>query len=384
MKIVIAPDSFKESIASSDVSSAIEKGFLKVFPEAEIVKVPVADGGEGTVKALVDSTGGKIIFRKVTGPLGKPVNAFFGLLGDGNTAIIEMAAASGLQLVPADKRNPLLTTTYGTGELILAALEFGVKKIIVGIGGSATNDGGAGMAQALGARLVNKQGEEIGWGGRALGELAAIDVSGIDSRLSEVKIEVACDVNYPLIGEKGASAIFGPQKGATPEMVKQLDSNLCQFARIVEKDLGKQISYLPGSGAAGGLGGGLLAFLNVELKPGIEIVIQATQLNEIVKDADLVITGEGKMDAQSLHGKTPVGVANIAKQYDIPVLAIVGSIGNDYEKLNEYGIDAVFSIVPGIIPMEESILHAGKYIEQLSINIAKMIKIGGGIYGKKS
>lgn len=382
MKIVVAPDSFKECLASSEVSSAIEKGFHKVFPNAEIVKVPMADGGEGTVKALVDSTRGEIIFQEVTAPLGNRVEAFLGILGDGHTAVIEMASASGLHLVPSEKKNPLHTTTYGTGELIRAALDYGVQKIIVGIGGSATNDGGAGMAQALGARLTKNQGEEIGWGGGALSELVRIDVSGMDPRLSKVQIVVACDVNNPLLGDKGASAIFGPQKGATPEMVRILDSNLSHFASVLEKDLGKKICNLPGAGAAGGLGGGLVAFLNAQLTSGIEIVTQATRLEEIVYDADLVITGKGKIDGQSFRGKVPIGVARIAKQFNIPVIAIVGSIGHDCELLHTHGIDVVFSIVPGIVPKEESILYAEKYIEQVSVNIAKMIKIGGGIFCK--
>ena len=375
MKIVIAPDSFKESLTAMEVAEAIEKGMKQVLPDAEYIKIPMADGGEGTVQSLVDATGGKMVFQTVTGPLGERVNAFFGMLGDGKTAVIEMAAASGLHLVPNEKRNPLLTMTTGTGELILAALDHGAQHIIIGIGGSATNDGGAGMAKALGIKLLDETGKEIGDGGGSLNQLAKIDCIAMDPRLKTIKIDVACDVDNPLTGERGASAIFGPQKGATPEMVVQLDANLGHFAEIIERDLTKKINDIAGSGAAGGLGGGLLAFLPAELKRGVDIVIEATGLADIAADADLVITGEGKIDRQTIYGKTPIGVAQIAKKYGVPVIALAGNVAEDSKIVHEHGIDALFSIIPGIISLENAFENAGKYVENTAANIAAVWKL---------
>lgn len=375
MKIVIAPDSFKESLSALKVADAIEKGFKRHFPDAEYLKIPMADGGEGTVQSLVDATEGEIIRKKVTGPLGEPVEAFFGILGNKTTAVIEMAAASGLQFVPAEKRNPLITSTRGTGELIAAALDYGVNHIIIGIGGSATNDGGAGMAKALGVHFLDRNGNEIGEGGGSLGDLMSIDLADIDPRLKDIKIEVACDVDNPLTGKSGASAIFGPQKGATPEMVAQLDMNLGHFADIIDCDLGKKIRDVSGSGAAGGLGGGLLAFLNAELKRGVDIVIEATRLSQFVQDADLVITGEGKIDGQTIYGKTPIGVAKTAKRFGAPVVGIAGNIANDSDIVHDYGIDAVFSIVPGVVLLEDAFAHAEEYVERTAANIAAVWKM---------
>lgn len=375
MKIIIAPDSYKESLSALEVSEAIEKGFKYHFPDAEYVKIPMADGGEGTVQSLVDATGGEIIQKTVTGPLGKPVEAFFGILGNKRTAVIEMAAASGLHLVPQDQRNPLITTTRGTGELISAALDHGVTHIIIGIGGSATNDGGAGMAKALGVGLFDTKGREIGEGGGALGEVASIDVAQLDPRLEKVKIEVACDVDNPLTGERGASAIFGPQKGAIPEMVELLDRNLGHYATIINRELGKDIIEVPGAGAAGGLGGGLLAFLPSELKRGVDIVIEATGLAETVKDADLVITGEGKIDHQTIFGKTPIGVAKTAKKFDVPVIGLAGNLGKDSHVVQEHGIDAIFSIVPGVVLLEDAFKNAAAYVERAAANVAAVWKM---------
>ncbi|MED3916378.1 glycerate kinase [Priestia megaterium] len=375
MKIVIAPDSFKESLTALRVCEAVEKGIRIHFPNAEISKVPMADGGEGTVQSLVDATGGQIIQAKVTGPLGKEVEAFYGILGDGKTAVIEMAAASGLHHVPVNKRNPLITTTRGTGELILKALDQKVKHIIIGIGGSATNDGGAGMAKALGAKLLDANGIEMKEGGGSLDQLASIDLTNLDSRLAEVKVEVACDVDNPLTGETGASAIFGPQKGATPHMVKQLDRNLAHYAAVIEKELDIHIQNVPGAGAAGGLGGGLLAFLSAELKPGVDIVIEATQLESYIKDADLVITGEGRIDGQTIYGKTPIGVAKTAKKHSVPVIAIAGSIGVGSEAVYEHGISALFSIVPGAVNLSEALEKADENIERTAKNVASVISL---------
>jgi glycerate 2-kinase len=376
MKVIIAPDSFKESLSALEVANAIEKGFRDIFPEAEYVKIPMADGGEGTVQSLVDATGGRIVKTEVTGPLGDRVQAFFGMLGDGKTAVIEMAAASGLHLVPSEKRNPLVTTTRGTGELILAALDEGAEHIIIGIGGSATNDGGAGMIQALGGRLLDRHRQEIGPGGGSLSELADIDLSGLDVRLKHVKIEVACDVDNPLTGPKGASAVFGPQKGATPEMVATLDKNLQHYADVIERVLGKQVKDIPGAGAAGGLGAGLLAFLEAELKRGVEIVLETVKFHERIQDASLVITGEGRIDGQTIFGKTPIGVAKAAKRYNIPVIAIAGSVSDDSDVVLSHGIDALYSIVPGIIPLEKALANAEYYVTKTARNIAAACNIG--------
>ncbi|WP_195782925.1 glycerate kinase [Priestia megaterium] len=375
MKIVIAPDSFKESLTALNVCEAVEKGIKTHFPNAEISKVPMADGGEGTVQSLVDATGGEIIQTRVTGPLGKTVEAFYGILGEGKTAVIEMAAASGLHHVPMDKRNPLITTTRGTGELILKALDHKVKHIIIGIGGSATNDGGAGMAKALGAKLLDANGAEIKEGGGNLDQLASIDLANLDSRLAEVKVEVACDVDNPLTGETGASAVFGPQKGATPDMVKRLDRNLAHYAAVIEKEMDTHIQSVPGAGAAGGLGGGLLAFLSAELKPGVDIVIEATQLESYVKNADLVITGEGRIDGQTIYGKTPIGVAKTAKKHSVPVIAIAGSIGAGSEAVYEHGIHALFSVVPGAVALSEALEKADENIERTAKNVASVIRL---------
>ena len=376
MKIVIAPDSFKESLTALNVCEAVEKGIKTHFPDAEISKVPMADGGEGTVQSLVDATDGEVIQTRVTGPLGEIVEAFYGILGGGKTAVIEMAAASGLHHVPMDKRNPLITTTRGTGELILKALDHKVEHIIIGIGGSATNDGGAGMAKALGAQLLDAKGAEIKEGGGSLNQLASIDLINLDSRLAEVKVEVACDVDNPLTGETGASAVFGPQKGATSDMVKQLDRNLAHYAAVIQKEMGVHIENVPGAGAAGGLGGGLLAFLSAELKPGVDIVIEATQLESYVRDADLVITGEGRIDGQTIYGKTPIGVAKTAKKHSVPVIAIAGSIGAGSEAVYKHGISALFSVVPGAVDLSEALEKAGENIERTAKNVASVISLG--------
>ena len=303
MKIVIAPDSYKESLSALEVAQAVEAGFRQVFPDADYVLVPVADGGEGTVDAMVAATGGRKETVTVSGPLGEPVEAFYGLTGDGDTAVIEMAAASGLALVPPDRRNPLLTNSRGTGELIRAALDAGARRFILGIGGSATNDGGAGMVQALGVRLLDLEGRELDGSGGDLARLERIDVSALDPRLAECRIEVACDVDNPLTGARGASAVFGPQKGATPEMVQALDANLARLARIVGRDLGVAVDTVPGAGAAGGMGAAMLAFFGATLKPGIEIVTAAVDLDTHVRDADLVITGEGRIDFQTVSAR---------------------------------------------------------------------------------
>ncbi|MBN6067575.1 glycerate kinase [Aggregatibacter actinomycetemcomitans] len=379
MKIIIAPDSFKESLTALEAANAIEAGFKRIFPNAEYIKLPMADGGEGTVQSLVDATGGKLVECDVVAPLGNTVQSFFGLSGDGKTAIIEMAAASGLHLVAPEQRNPLHTTSYGTGELIKRALALGVQQIILGIGGSATNDGGVGMLQALGIRFLNFQQQEIGYGGAQLAQLAQIDMNALEPRLAQVHIEVACDVNNPLCGERGASAIFGPQKGATPEMVAQLDVALAHFAEIAQRDCGKNIKDQPGAGAAGGMGGGLLLLPNVELKAGVQIVLENLQLADKVRDADLVITGEGRMDAQSILGKTPIGVARTAKQFNKPVIAIVGCLREDYEVVYEHGIDVVFPIIRQLAPLSEILQQGRENLVSAAQNIARLFALQGKI-----
>ena len=379
MKVIIAPDSFKESLSALEACHAIEKGWRKVFPDAEVVKVPMADGGEGTVQSLVDATGGRLIHCEVTGPHGTPVKAFYGMLGDGKTAIIEMAAASGLALVPQELRNPLVTTTRGTGELIVSALNEGVSTIILGLGGSATNDGGAGMAQALGVRLLAEDGFDIGQGGGELQRIARIDMSEADPRLKQVTFVAACDVDNPLTGERGASAVFGPQKGAGADMVRQLDDNLVHYAAMIKEYLGSDVEQIPGAGAAGGLGAGVLAFLGAELKRGVDIVIEATGLASQVRDADLVITGEGRIDSQTIYGKTPMGVAKTAKLYGVPVIGLAGTLSDGHEVVHEHGIDMVFTIVPGVCSLDDAMRQAAGNMEQTARNIAMALKCGSNL-----
>ncbi|HEY2422301.1 MAG TPA: glycerate kinase [Neobacillus sp.] len=374
MKFVLAPDSFKESMSAKNAALAMEKGILTVFPDAECIIVPMADGGEGTVESLVSMTNGEIIKTEVLGPLGEKVIAEYGLLGEGKTAVIEMASASGLELIKPEDRNPLLTTTYGTGELIKHALDKGVSRILIGIGGSATNDGGAGMLQALGVSFKDKNGEELPFGGGALHLLDSIDLSGLDERIKTVKIDVACDVTNPLIGENGASAIFGPQKGATPELVKVLDQNLDHFAKVIKEELGKDIAHLEGAGAAGGLGAGLMAFLNAQLKKGVELVIEYTCLEERVKGADYVFTGEGSIDGQTLFGKTPFGVAAIAKKHSVPVIAFAGRIGKGVEPLYDNGFTAIIGILKGVTTLAEALDYGEENLAFAAENICRVLK----------
>ncbi|WP_368750175.1 glycerate kinase [Klebsiella aerogenes] len=377
MKIVIAPDSYKESLSALDVATAIETGFREIYPYAEYVKVPVADGGEGTVEAMVAATQGHIVQVSVTGPLGEPVNAFYGLSGDMRCAYIEMAAASGLESVPPTRRNPLQTTSWGTGELIRHALDAGVSQIIIGIGGSATNDGGAGMAQALGAKLLTAEQQQIAPGGGALETLARIDLSELDPRLADCRIDVACDVTNPLTGPQGASAVFGPQKGATAAMIERLDRGLQHFAQIIDRDLDIDVLNLEGGGAAGGMGAALYAFCGANLRPGIEIVTDALGLADLVADADLVITGEGRIDSQTIHGKVPVGVAKVAKRFNVPVIGIAGSLTADVGVVHQHGLDAVFSVLYSVCTLEEALANAAANVRMTARNVAAVLEMGG-------
>ena len=376
MKIVIAPDSYKESLSALEVASAIEAGFREIYPDAEYIKLPVADGGEGTVEAMVAATQGRVVEVEVTGPLGEPVQGFYGISGDESCAFIEMAAASGLALLPPAARNPLKTTSWGTGELIRHALDLGVTRMIIGIGGSATNDGGAGMVQALGAQLLTAEGQAIAPGGAGLSTLAKIDISGLDPRLAQCRIDVACDVTNPLVGDEGASAVFGPQKGATPEMVVQLDHALAHYAGQIAQDLDLDVLTLEGGGAAGGMGAALYAFCGANLRPGIDIVTDALHLDTLVADADLVITGEGRIDSQTIHGRVPVGVARVAKRYQIPVIGIAGSLTADVGVVHQHGLDAVFSVLHRICSLDEALAEAGANVRMAARNIAATIKVG--------
>lgn len=377
MKIVIAPDSFKESLTALAVAEAIGEGFRRILPQAQYRLVPMADGGEGLVQSIVDATQGEKFSTQVTAPLGNKVSASWGMTGDGQSAVIEMAEASGLHLVPTDKRNPLISTSYGTGELISAALDKGLRRIILGIGGSATNDGGVGMLQALGAKFVDKTGKSLSFGGAALADLAQIDMSGLDPRLQETRIEVACDVDNPLCGEHGASAVFGAQKGATKADIQRLDAALRHFAEQVQAQLGIDIQTPKGAGAAGGMGGGLMLLPQVRLRSGIQMVIEAVDLAAAIADADIVVTGEGRMDGQSVHGKTPIGVAKLAKSAGKPVIAIVGSLREDYPAVYEAGIDAVFPIIRQINSLENTLQAGRENLISTAENVARLWQIAG-------
>ena len=381
MKIVISPDSFKGSNSSIRVATLIEQGVRKVYPDAEIVKIPIADGGEGTVEAAVLGGNGQYRELEVTGPLGEKLTARYGILPgqgtkEGKSAVIEMAAASGLPLVAEDKRNPLFTTTYGTGELIRAALDEGCREILIGIGGSATNDAGVGMAQALGWSFKDKNGKEEGFGGKELSKIAVIDNSKVDSRLEQCRVTVACDVTNPLFGKTGAAHVYGPQKGATPEIVEELDQNLRLFAKIVESQLGRDISQEPGSGAAGGLGAGLMIFCGAELKSGIDAMLDIVRFEDHLESTDLVITGEGAIDGQTTYGKVPVGIAKRTQAYNVPVLAIVGDIGTGAEAVYEHGIHGIMSTVNRAMPLAEAMAQSAPLLEDAAERVMRIIRIG--------
>lgn len=352
------------------------RGVRQAFPDAEVIQVPMADGGEGTLDALVAGTGGRIVNRTVTGPLGMPVEARFGLLGDGRTAALEMASASGLLLVPQGQRNPLVTTTYGTGELMKAALELGVTRLVVGIGGSATNDGGAGLIQALGGRLLKADGTPVGPGGGALLELDRIDLSGLDPQLKQVELLIACDVDNPLCGPRGAAAVYGPQKGASPEMVALLDQALGHLADVTARDVGIDVRMDPGAGAAGGLGFGLMGFLGARLRPGIEVVIDAVGFDDLLEGAVLVVTGEGRTDGQTLAGKVPLGVARRAAAHGVPAILVSGAVTEDALTLADHNIGALLSIAPGPISLDEAMANAAGLLERATAQALRLVAMG--------
>jgi len=376
LRIIVAPDSYKGSVSALGVANAIEKGILTVFPEAEVCKIPMADGGEGTVEAMVSATGGRIIVEHVMGPLGDTVEAFWGIMGDGKTAVIEMAAASGLTLVPKESRDPRITTTYGTGQLIKAALDAGMENIIIGIGGSATNDGGVGMCKALGIKFLDEEGQELSNGGASLACLQHIDITGLDPRLNATKIMVACDVDNPLCGTRGATAVYGPQKGATAEMVSELDAALEKYAKIAQQTTGKEVMDCPGAGAAGGLGAGLLLFTNAKLRPGVDIVLEIMNFSNLAANAQLVITGEGRTDFQTAYGKAPVGVAKLAKQYNVPVVCLSGGLGNGADDVLKHGIDGLMSVTPQPMTLEECMDKGPSLIEAATERMCRLLKVG--------
>lgn len=375
MRVLVASDSYKGSLSSLKVGEAVSDGVRRVFPDALVRIIPIADGGEGTVQTLIYSGGGEYLYRMVTSPLGDKIEALMGMLPD-KTAVIEMAAASGLPLVPLTQRNPLLTTTKGTGDLIKYALEEGAQQILIGIGGSATNDGGAGMAEALGVKFLDIEGQELPPGGASLINLHRIDISGLDSRINNVKITVICDVDNPLCGERGASAIYGPQKGATTEMVSLLDKALAHYAKVIQEQFGTSILKIPGAGAAGGLGGGLLAFTKAELRSGTEAVLNTIRFDEILSEYDIVITGEGKIDAQSAFGKVPMGVGIRAQKQGKPVVAIVGSIGAGAELLYEHGIMAIVPIPDKPMDLDEAVKDAYSLIGNAAERTFRLLRLG--------
>lgn len=380
MKILIAPQAFKGSISAVDAADAMREGVLRVLPDAEVSAVAVADGGDGTLDTLVEGSGGEIHHIEVTGPLGERRTAEWGAMGDGATAVIEMARTSGLSLVPDEKRNPLITTTFGLGEAIIHAIDAGYRRFIIGIGGSATNDAGAGMAQALGVRLLDSGGRDLEFGGAALSNLNNIDMSGLNDTVRSCEFLVACDVNNPLTGPTGASAIYGPQKGATPEMIESLDAALLHFAEVVKRDIGVEINDVPGSGAAGGLGGGMIAFTSGELRAGVDIVLDTVRLDDYLAGCNLVITGEGSMDHSTIYNKAPVGVAERAKRLGIPVVGISGSLGAGFQDVHEHGIDALASITPGPMTLDEASERAAELISNATEQVLRFLRTGSQVF----
>lgn len=378
MRILIAPDKFKNSMSAFEAAAMIAAGVKTVYPDAEILKMPLSDGGEGLVAVLTGSRNGSLQHKIVTGPLGKPVNACWGLIDHGKTAVLEMAEASGLNLVPESQRNPALASTDGTGELIKAALDKGCTKLIIGIGGSATNDGGVGMARALGAVFIDRQGRLLSGGGAELVELERIDISGLDQRLRRVETVVASDVDNPLTGPQGAAYTYAPQKGATPEVVELLDRALKRYSEVVKRDLGYDLEKVKGAGAAGGLGAGLIAFLDAEIQPGVNLVLDQVEFDSALHNCNLVITGEGKLDRQTMHGKVPVGVARRARGKKIPVLALTGTLEVNPLTLHLEGITACFAIADGPLSTEDSIKRGPELLKNKTVQLMRLWKAATG------
>ena len=375
LKIAVAPDSFKGSMTALEAAESIERGLRRELVNLSVRKIPTADGGDGTAQAIVDATKGRFVRAKTHDPLGRPIQARFGVTGNGRLAVIEMAVASGLVLLKPSERNPMHTTTRGTGDLLKAALRTGVRKILVGIGGSATNDGGMGMARALGVRFLEKNGREIPEGGGTLGKLARIDMTGRDPALDSVKVEVACDVDNPLTGPHGATRVYARQKGATPDMIRVLESDLTHLAHVVRKDLGVDVDRVAGAGAAGGLGAGLLAFLGAELRPGIDVVAETIRLPRRLAGCDLVITGEGRTDRQTVFGKAPMGVVREARNLGIPVIIISGSTGPGVERLLDHGVAAYFSALREPMGDEEICRRGPELLADCAAQVARVMTV---------
>ncbi len=376
MKVVAAPQTFKGSISALNAAEAISIGVKNIYPSAEVILCPVADGGDGTLETLVEVSNGNIVECVVEGPTGTPVEAQWGAMGDEQTAVIEMARTSGLALLDLNERDPLNASTYGLGEAILSALDQNYRKFIIGIGGSATNDGGAGMAQAVGISLKDEFGKEIPRGGAALSKLHSIDTAGMDPRIKQSEFMVACDVNNPLTGPEGASAVYGPQKGATPEMITQLDEALKNFAETILRDLGEEVEHISGAGAAGGLGAGMMAFMGGTLKPGVDIVLDTVGLADKLKGTDIVITGEGGIDFQTVYDKAPIGVAKLAKTLGIPTIALAGLVGKDFQVVHKDGIESVFSIVNGPMTLENASSNAHRLIVESTEQVMRLLRVG--------
>ncbi len=379
MKIVIAPQGFKAGISGLEAAEAIARGVAAVVPDAETVLAPVADGGDGTLNALVDATGGQVFTSTITGPLGQPLEGRWGVMGDGSTAVVEMALASGLALVPQRRRNPRVTTTAGTGEILKEALDRGYTRVIVGLGGSATNDGGAGMATALGARFLDSEGRPLPPGGSALARLDRIETQGLHPALGQATIIAATDVTNPLCGPDGASAVFGPQKGANPEMVQELDAALANFARVVARDLHRDVSEQPGAGAAGGLGAGLMAFAGATLQSGIDMVCEVLEFDALLQGADLVITGEGRADRSTIFNKAPAGVARHAQAQGVPTVLLAGSLGQGYEELYNHGLAAVVCIADRPMSFDVSLSRSAELLESAAERTLRLILTGSGM-----
>ena len=379
MKIVIAPQGFKAGISGMDAARAIARGVVAAVPDAETVLAPVADGGDGTMNALVEGTGGQVFTSTVTGPLGQPLDAQWGVMGDGKTAVIEMALASGLALVPQRRRNPRVTTTAGTGEILAEALERGYTRIIVGLGGSATNDGGAGLATALGARFLDSSGNPLAPGGSALARLDRIEVDGLHPALEEATVIAATDVTNPLCGPDGASAVFGPQKGANPDMVQELDAALGNYATVVARDLGRDVSERPGAGAAGGLGAGLIAFTGATLQSGIDMVCEVIDFDSLLTGADLVITGEGRADRSTIFNKAPVGVARHAQAHGVPTVLLAGGLGPGHEELYGHGLASIVCIADRPMSFDVSLSRTAELLESTAERTMRLILTGQGM-----
>ena len=376
LRILVAPNAFKESLSAVDAAAAISRGLLKVLPNSRITQLPIADGGDGTLEAVVEGTHGKIFRARVLDPLGKKIFAHYGLTGDGKTAVIEMSRASGLALVPTSQRNPMRCTSYGTGQLIKAALKRGVHDIILGIGGSATVDGGIGALQALGVEFLDRRGRPVGWGGNGLKSIARIDMDRINPLLKRARILVACDVDNPLVGPRGSAAVFGPQKGATPGMVRKLDERLGRLGKLIQQTTGRDVSQVAGSGAAGGIAGGFMGLLGARLSPGSDLVFDLLQVEEQVKKADLIFTGEGQIDYQTPFGKGPGMLAKIARENGVPVIGIAGSVAGDVGGLYDQGFTALFSIVASPLTIEAAIQNADRLLEAQSEQVARLLRFG--------